>query len=72
MAKERDVEKIYSAEDFVAKLRRLAMSIEQGESFAIQVAGERITVPKNAEISIEHERGDGEHELEFQLRWKSA
>lgn len=72
MGTERDVEKVYSAADFVAKLRRLADAIEAGESFAIQVAGERLTVPKNAEISIEHERSEGEHELEFQLRWKST
>ncbi|HVF52276.1 MAG TPA: amphi-Trp domain-containing protein [Actinomycetota bacterium] len=69
MAKERDVEKIYSTQDVVAKLRRLADALETGEPFRIQVAGERIYVPARAEFSIEHERGSGEEEVEFQLKW---
>lgn len=66
---QRDVEKSYPADQFVDKLRRLADSIERGEKFRIQVAGERITIPPNAVISIEHERGGSEEELEFQLKW---
>lgn len=66
---ERDVEKIYSVKDFVAKLRRLADSLEAGESFSIQVAGERIRIPASASISIEHERSDDSEEVEFQLKW---
>ena len=70
MAKgERDVEKVYSTEEVVAKLRRLADALETGSSFRIQVAGERIRVPARAEFSIEHERGDDEEEVEFQLKW---
>lgn len=65
----RDVEKSYPAHEFVAKLRRLADCIEKGEPFRIQVAGERITVPHTAQISVEHERGDSEEELELQLKW---
>jgi hypothetical protein len=34
------------------------------------VAGERIAVPPDACISVEHERGAAEEELEFQLKWK--
>lgn len=67
---ERDIEKVYSLEDFVAKLRRLADALEAGKRFEIQVAGERIYVPASAMISIEHERGEGEEELEFQLKWQ--
>jgi amphi-Trp domain-containing protein len=67
---ERDIEKGYSVKDFVAKLRRLADALEQDERFEIQVAGERIYVPADASISIEHERSNGEEELEFQLKWK--
>lgn len=67
---ERDIEKVYSLEDFVAKLRRLADGLEAGKRFEIQVAGERIYVPADALISIEHERGEGEEELEFQLKWE--
>ena len=66
---ERDIEKEYSTSEFVAKLRRLADDLEAGENFEIQVAGERIYVPDRAVFNIEHEREDGEEELEFQLKW---
>lgn len=66
----RDVERFYSTEDVVAKLRRLADALESGATFRIQIAGERIRVPARAQFSIEHERGDGEEEIEFQLSWK--
>lgn len=70
MAKpERDVEQTYSTEEFVAKLRRLADALESGSSFRIQIAGERFRVPVRAQFSVEHERGDDEEEVEFQLRW---
>lgn len=65
----RDIERIYSTPDVVAKLRRLADALESGTSFRIQIAGERFRVPARAEFSIEHERGDGEEEVEFQLKW---
>ena len=66
---ERDIEKEYSTSEFVAKLRRLADDLESGENFEIQVAGERIYVPNRAVFNIEHEREDGQEELEFQLKW---
>ena len=70
MAKEsRDIERIYDTADVVAKLRRLADALEKGHSFRIQIAGERFRVPKSAQFSIEHERGDDEEEIEFQLKW---
>ncbi len=70
MSKEdRDIEKSYSNKEFAAKLRRLADSVESGENFTIQVAGERIYVPDRAEFTIEHEREDGQEELEFQVKW---
>lgn len=69
MAEERDVEKSYSTAQVVAKLRRLADALESDKPFRIQVAGERILVPDHAEFSIEHERGDDEEEIEFQLKW---
>lgn len=67
---ERDIEKNYPLNEFVAKIRRLADDLESGKAFSIQVAGERIRVPGKATINIEHERGDSEEELEFQLVWK--
>lgn len=67
---ERDIEKGYPKADFVAKLRRLADAIENGDRFEIQIAGERIYVPVRAEFTIEHERSDGEEEIEFQIKWE--
>ena len=69
MANERDVEKGYSTTETVAKLRRLADALERETPFCIQVAGERIRVPARAEFTIEHERGEDEEEIEFQLKW---
>lgn len=65
----RDIEKNYPAKQFIKKLRRLADCIEQGQRFRIQVAGERISIPPNVIINIEHERGASEEEVEFQIKW---
>lgn len=65
----RDVEKEYPLADFIAKIRRLADSLEQGERFEISIAGERIWVPVRARYTIEHERSDGSEEIEFQIKW---
>jgi amphi-Trp domain-containing protein len=67
----RDVELIYSTPEVVAKLRRLADALESGKPFRVQVAGERIRVPRRAQFSVEHERGADEEEIEFQLTWAS-
>ena len=69
---DRDLERTYSRAQFVAKLRRLADSLETGRAFTIQVAGERLRIPTDAVFNIEHERTDGEDELEFQLKWRSS
>ena len=69
--KSRDVEKTYATEQFVEKLRRLADCLEKGERFDIQIAGERIYVPKGATFNIEHEREGREEEIEFQIKWKN-
>ena len=66
---ERDIEKDYPLAQFIEKLRRLADSLEKGERFEIQVAGQRISVPVRANYNIEHERGDEEEEVEFQIKW---
>jgi len=66
----RDVERMYSTPEVVAKLRRLADALEQDKPFRIQIAGERFWVPERAEFSIEHERDEDEEEVEFQLNWK--
>lgn len=66
---QRDLEKGYTNEEFVSKLRRLADSIEQGNRFEIQIAGERVYVPARAQFTIEHERSEDEEEIEFQIKW---
>ena len=65
----RDIEKAYPAKQFVTKLRRLADCIEQGKRMRIQIAGERVSIPPDAVINIEHERSRSEEEIEFQLKW---
>lgn len=69
---QRDIEKMYSTGEFVAKLRRLADALEQGEKFEIQIAGERIYVPVRAEFNIEHEREGDDEEIEFQIKWTNS
>lgn len=66
----RDIEKVYTTAEFITKLRRLADSLESGEKFEIQIAGERIYVPVRAEYNIEHEKSDDTEEIEFQIKWK--
>lgn len=70
--RDRDIEKSYTKEEFIQKLRRLADAIENGERFEIQIAGERVYVPVRATFNIEHERTDGEEEIEFQIKWMLA
>ena len=67
--RKRDVEKDYPRKQFVEKLRRLADCLEQDRRFQIQVAGQRVAVPGDAVINIEHERDSSSEELEFQLKW---
>jgi amphi-Trp domain-containing protein len=62
---DRDIEKSYTTSQFVEKLRRFADSLESGEKFEIQIAGERIYVPVHAEFSIEHECNGNHEEIEF-------
>lgn len=68
----RDIEKTYSNADFVEKLRRLADCIESGDNFRISIAGKDIYVPNRATFSIEHEQGEGNNEIEFQVKWEDV
>lgn len=68
----RDVEKTYTKTEFIKKLRRFADALEDGKKFSIQIAGEKLNIPDNAIVNIEHERGRGEEEIEFQIKWKSG
>jgi hypothetical protein len=51
---DRDIEKGYTVNQTVQKLRRLADCLEQGKRFSIQIAGERINIPATAVFNIEH------------------
>ena len=68
----RDVEQPYTAPEFAIALRSLADRIEQGEPIEIEVAGETVVVPADAAFSVEHERGEEEEEVEFQIKWTRA
>lgn len=70
MGNEKDVEKSYSNTEVVAKLRRLADALEEGKTFEIQIAGERIYVPPYATVEFEYERQGEDEEVEIELRWK--
>ena len=67
--KARDIERVYTAKQFVSKLRRLADAIENDKRFRIQVDGERVSVPPDAVIAVAHERSGKEEEIEFQISW---
>ena len=70
MGNDKDVEKSYSNKEIVAKLRRLADALEEGTTFEIQIAGQRIYVPPDATIEFEYERRGEEEEIEIELSWK--
>jgi amphi-Trp domain-containing protein len=71
MAKSRDITKKYPVKSFISKIRRLADGLENKEQFTIQIANERIKVPKGAIVNIEHERTKDGEEIEFQIVWKA-
>ncbi len=71
MTTPRDVTKKYPVKQFIQKIRRLADGLEAGEQFTIQIAGERIKVPKHAVVSVEHESDENGTEIEFQITWKN-
>src|SRR3954449_12892325 len=68
---ERDVTRAYPLAQFADKLRRLADAVEGDQRSRIQVAGERVSIPPDAMIGVEHERGEDGEEVEFQITWKS-
>jgi amphi-Trp domain-containing protein len=68
--RDRDIEKAYTVQQMVAKLRRLADCLEKGRPFQIQIAGERLSIPTNAVFNIEHEREGINEEVEFQFKWE--
>ncbi len=68
--KDRDLGKAYPKDPFIAKLRRLADTLEAEKSFSIQISGERLFIPNKAIVNIEHEQEGKWEEVEFQIKWK--
>lgn len=64
-----DMEKVYSRSEFIKKLRRFADALESGKNFSIQILSQKIRVPKDAVINIEHESDEEAEEIEFQVKW---
>lgn len=62
------MEKTYTQKQYIAKIKRLIESLENGKAFTIQLKGKKIRIPANSEISIEYEK-DRKNELEFQIKW---
>lgn len=67
--KNRDIAKEYPKKQFIAKLRRFADALEDDKNFTIQIAGERLHIPRDAIVNIEHERDGKSQEVEFQITW---
>ena len=67
---DRDIEKNVPKDRFVETLRRLADALERGEPFRIQVQQQRMTVPGDAELVIEHEVEGDQEELSLELQWR--
>ncbi len=65
----RDVTKDIPRSLFISKLRRLADALESQKAFSLQIKNERLYVPADAVVSLEHERSGKQEELEFQLKW---
>lgn len=53
----------------VAKLRRLADALEEGKTFEIQIAGERIYIPPHATVEFDYQRAGDEEEVGIELKW---
>jgi len=67
-----ELEETLSREDFVARLRQLADALEKGDGFEVDLAGETVTLPKDAVYSVDYEGEDGEEEIGFRIAWSRA
>lgn len=72
MSEDLDIEVSHDVSSFAAELRRLADALESGGDYSIQIDGEDVKIPAEAEFAVALEREDGETELEFQITWSSA
>jgi amphi-Trp domain-containing protein len=72
MSEDLDIEVSHDVSSFAAELRRLADALESGGEYVIQIDGEDVTIPADADFAVALEREDGDSELEFQITWSSA
>ena len=66
-----DVERSYTPAQTADKLRRIADAIEEGKSFRLQVAGNRLRVPTDGAIEIEMQTDADASagEIEIEIKW---
>lgn len=72
MSDDLDLEVSHDVASFAAELRRLADALDGGGAYSIQIDGEDVRIPADADFAVTLEREDGETELEFQITWSSS
>lgn len=58
-----------SSVEIASVLRRLAESVESGDSTIVQLADEQILIPANADVSCKYESGGETKELKIRVTW---
>lgn len=58
-----------TALEVAAALRRLAEAVEGGTSAVLELAGENVFVPSDADIKVVFERGGGAREVIIRVMW---
>ncbi|HEX8286577.1 MAG TPA: amphi-Trp domain-containing protein [Pyrinomonadaceae bacterium] len=67
--KEIDVERTYTTQT-ADKLRRIANALEAGESFRLQVGGNRLRIRSDCKVEIEMQTdGKDKGEIEIEIKW---
>jgi amphi-Trp domain-containing protein len=66
---DRDVTVTRANKQAVALLRRVALAMENQQSWRTSVDKKPLVIPKNAEFSVEHESEGDEHCVELQFKW---
>ena len=58
---------------FAQLLRQCADAIEGDRDFTLTLHGQQITTHPQGKMEVEYEiEKDGEHELEFEIKWREA
>ncbi|MBL7661940.1 amphi-Trp domain-containing protein [bacterium] len=67
---DREIERNIRSKTFAKLLTRIATALNKNQSVRVAIKGSRIAVPKNAKLSVVHEKEGSSHELELQFSWK--